>query len=276
MAERWNGRKWTIQPMPRTGFTNSELLAVSCWTAKGCIAVGDAFGTGSGTLLAERWNGNVWTIQRNATLGSSTLGSLQGISCVSAQACIAVGNYGAERWNGKKWTIERVPQPSGGETRELVGVSCTSADACMAVGDYMPDSYTSKTLAERWDGRKWTIQHPPTHADSQLDGVSCTSARACTAVDDAGPLTERWNGTRWIAEHTPIPVAARYRSTLGLSGVSCLSPSRCTAVGYYLNGPGLARTLAERWTGQSSSRARFLGLGYSRGLALNRSDAACP
>ena len=252
LAERWSGRRWTIEPTPPTRFKASELLAISCWAARGCMAVGDSFSPavgGGGALLAEQWNGRAWNIRRTPSPAATGIDSLQGVSCVSARACTAVGSYGALRWDGRRWTSQRIPKPPYGEARELVGISCTTARDCTGVGDYMPTSYVTKALAERWNGRKWVIQHPPTHDDSILENVSCTAANSCTAVDDASPLIERWNGVKWEAQRTTIPVAARYRGEAGLAGVSCPSRGKCTAVGDYLNHAGNARTLAEHWNG---------------------------
>ena len=80
---------------------------------------------------------------------------LQGVSCTSATACTAVGDYVnrdgtqvtlAERWNGTSWTIQSTPNPTGaqyaGWTATLQGVSCTSATACTAVGTTPPPPAT--------------------------------------------------------------------------------------------------------------------------------------
>ena len=54
------------------------------------------------------------------------------------------------------WSIERPPAPVGATDTVLQAVSCTSPDACMAVAG--PDQRPGITLAERWDGSRWTIQ----------------------------------------------------------------------------------------------------------------------
>jgi len=81
-------------------------------------------------------------------------------------------------------------------------VSCTSATACTAAGFYS-NATTPVTLAERWNGTKWSIQTTPNPvggSNSTLDGVSCASASTCTAVGGynngttGATLAERWNG----------------------------------------------------------------------------------
>jgi hypothetical protein len=157
----------------------------------------------------------------------------------------------AERWNGKAWAIQHTPNPGSAEGSYLEGVSCTSAWACTAVGFYYNLSTgITVTLAERWNGTAWAIQHTPNPGgaeNSYLEAVSCTSASACTAVGYYNPstkapqtLAERWNGTAWAIQPTPSPSGSYGQ----LYGVSCTSAAACTAVG-----SGASGALAERWNG---------------------------
>jgi hypothetical protein len=195
----------------------------------------------------------------------ATLSYLNGVSCTSASACIAVGNSTtgttdevlAERWNGKVWAITPAPSPSGATLSNLNGVSCTSASACTAVGYYASGS-SNLPLAERWNGTTWAIQkmrNPSGATLSNLNGVSCTSASACTAVGSTNvgsanvstyTLAEHWNGEVWAIQKAPTFSA----DEIGyLDGVSCTSASACTAVGSYGDGTNNAG-LAERWNGK--------------------------
>ena len=260
LAERWNGHRWTIQSTPNP---NALLSGVSCTSPNACIAVGRK-GTGrKGSpirALAERWNGRKWTPQSIPAPGGFAL--LSGVSCISADACTAVGERAieplVERWNGHKWAIQSIPRTadvSQHSTSGLSGVSCTSANACIAVG-----STANGALAELWNGHKWMIQPTPSTTDGgQLDGVSCTSADVCIAVGDTNimepngesgtaTLAERWNGHRWTIQPTP-------RTTDGgqLNAASCTAENACIAVGdrntVGSNGRSGTATLAERWNG---------------------------
>src|SRR5215472_13462533 len=160
----------------------------------------------------------------------------------------------AEQWNGHSWRVLRTPNPRGAAVSQLIGVSCTSASACTAVGISDPLSASATTLAERWNGTRWTIQATPNprQGGGGLGGVSCTSASACTAVGAANPfgasattLAERWNGTRWSIQSTRNPP----QGGGALNGVSCTSASACTAVGAANPFGPSATTLAERWNG---------------------------
>ena len=198
-----------------------------------------------------------WSIQPtpNPTGGSDVV--LNGVSCASASACTAVGGSSngttmvtlAERWNGTTWSIQHTPNPTGGSLIILNGASCASASACTAVGTYS-NGTMNVMLAERWNGTRWSIQHPSSPSGSQastLAGVSCVSATACTAVGNYNngttrvALAEGWNGTKWSIQTTPNPAGG---SNSMLNGVSCASATACTAVGGSSNG-----TLAEGWNG---------------------------
>jgi hypothetical protein len=161
---------------------------------------------------------------------------------------------------GGRWRVEPTPNQNrdAGGINTLSAVSCTSGRACTAVGQHAASvSSPGFTLAERWSGTSWRIQHTvlPQGAESAgLTGVSCPSATACTAVGSAFVkatrrsvnLAEAWNGTSWRIQAVPAPQGSANSS---LFGVSCTSPNACTAVGYYSTAAGRARAVAERWNG---------------------------
>ena len=231
-------------------------------------AAGDYTNSSGTTLtLAERWNGTSWTVQATPKPHGSTGSFLNGVSCSSATACTAAGDYTnsagttltlAERWNGISWSVQATPNPVGAQGSGLSAVSCTSATACTAVGSTSPSEGTDLTLAERWNGTAWSVQATPNRPGAQgssLSGVSCASATACTAVgsytNSSGTqvtLAERWNGTSWSVRATPNPADAQGSA---LSAVSCTSATACTAAGSYTDSAGNQLTLAERWNGTS-------------------------
>ena len=273
LAEHWNGTKWYVQHTPNpSGVKNSNLEAVSCTSARSCVAVGSYANAGDtvGFTLVESWNGTSWSIQHSPNPLGAKVSFLAGVSCTSAQNCVAVGNSGnatstightlAERWNGTRWSLQHTPNPTGAEDSTLGAVSCTSARSCTAVGlSGTPTSYTGYTLAERWNGTNWSIQttpNPPSGTDEQhyLNGVSCISARSCTAVGQyetasgTVSLVERWNGTSWSAVHSPDPAGADYAE---LGAVSCTSAQSCIAIGVTDIGKNPDHGFAERWNGTS-------------------------
>ena len=263
LTERWNGSSWTLQPAPATA--NGFLSAVSCVSNSACTAVG-SYDNSAGTqvTLAERWNGSSWAIQPTPNPAGAPFSMLLGVSCPSASACTAVGDYDdtaadaqetlAERWTGSSWAIQ--PTPVHRMASQLNAVSCPSTSACTAVGfEEKNNSAFDNTLAERWDGTSWAAQSTPSPSGALFYhfSVSCPSTSACVAVgeyDDLpgftpDTLAERWNGSKWTVQFTPSPAGA---TSAALHGVSCASPSVCTAVGQYKSSSGIRLTLAERYS----------------------------
>jgi hypothetical protein len=159
-----------------------------------------------------------------------------------------------ERWDGAHWHLQAAPMPKGSPGGFFTGVACTSTSSCIAVGA-RTDKFGNPvgTLAERWNGTRWSIQPTPNPAPGGvLAAVSCTSASACTAAGNLNgtahsgttTLVERWNGTNWAVQPTPNLSAGQGSF---FNGVACTA-SACTAVGLYLTNSG-PLTLAERSTG---------------------------
>ena len=85
---------WSIQHTPNpAGASDSILNGGSCASATACTAVG-SYNTSSATVtLAERWNGTTWSIQTTPNPAGGSEIHLIRVSCTSATACTAVGNY---------------------------------------------------------------------------------------------------------------------------------------------------------------------------------------
>lgn len=159
-----------------------------------------------------------------------------------------------------RWSVTPTPNRGTG-TDQLFGVSCPGPEFCMAAGNF---GGGIKTLAAAWNGRAWSIIPSPTPRDSAspvgLSGVSCTSSSFCVAVGvdeprrtvTERPLVETWNGKAWSI--TPSPnVSKPPGNDSELLGVSCLSATRCIAVGSRGEASRGTVTLAESWNGKAWS-----------------------
>lgn len=227
LAERWNGRTWSVQSMPApAGVADPSITAFSCSSSKFCIAVGSSdFGVGS-QMFAERWDGSSWSPQPAPQIADKGDTQLSSVSCTSSTSCIAVEEYFGpseplqtlvERWNGTNWTIQSTPNALGG-TNLLVGVSCTSGRACTAVGwtdvnsDFAP-------LVARWDGARWSLERTPNAHGASLQAVSCTSSVICTAIGSTSCAYEGCPGAGDLVALQSVPAGAK------LSGMpaSCAS-----------------------------------------------------
>jgi len=218
LAERWDGTRWSVVPIPDPrSSAASVLLAVSCPAAATCEATGS------------------YGVQPNA-VPERTL---------------------TERWNGTSWQIVPSPNPHAIEST-MFSVSCDSATDCKATGEsftegHITDGIGSRTLAEQGNGTQWSLVptlNPAGSAEDQLSAIFCNAPQQCMAVGSdvalAGsqiPLAERWNGTQWSRLFVPNPPLTES----GLNGLSCPQPTLCVAVGAAISSFGGLFTLAEEW-----------------------------
>ena len=95
LAERWNGRKWKVQPtaVPSPAAVPA-FLGISCTSASSCTAVGvyEKGPLGRNLTLIEHWNGRAWAVQASPNPPGQVW--LIGVSCQSTAGCTAVGFYG--------------------------------------------------------------------------------------------------------------------------------------------------------------------------------------
>jgi hypothetical protein len=273
LAERWNGRRWSIQPTVNpAGASRSALSDVDCRSSTSCVAVG-YFVNGAGDevrTLAERWDGTRWSIEPTPNSPRTSLSQLNGVACWSSSGCIAVGKLGngatlAERWGGKRWAIQPTPGGAHGAAGALTAVACRSARSCIAAGssgtgvDPTTTDVDTGPVVERWNGKRWSIKHvpgAPNAQDSTLGDVSCAASNACTAVGSwvtndeqlsstGGSLADRFNGASWVNQTVAGPSGA---TDSGLLGVDCPSSGICVAVGAYTSSAGSTIPFAERYS----------------------------
>ncbi|MEX1142665.1 MAG: RHS repeat-associated core domain-containing protein [Thermoleophilaceae bacterium] len=247
-SRHWDGQDWAVEavPMPADAGT-VDVREVSCASASSCHAVGTYkhVPTGETLALALEWDGSVWSLGSVPSPTGSTFVRLYGVSCVSADACVAVGNHldgaGEHRvfsahWDGSAWSVQDVPMPVEARTdrqQSMGGISCASATDCVAVGRY--DTVSAPTIhayVVRWDGAGWAIDDPG--VAGALQDVSCPTVGRCVAVGGANGQSLAIEGTdtagqwQWDVADTPNPGA---ETNTVLHGISCPRASLCVAVG---------------------------------------------
>jgi hypothetical protein len=268
-TEVWNGSFWQVKAAAvPDGATSASLYGVSCKSSASCISAGYDYTSASADAqpLAESWNGTVWSVLPTMPgLPGAAMTLVDRVSCGLHTACLVIGysvdSSGAtqplaESWDGSSWSILPTVDPIGDIYSYFTGVSCTSLAACTAVGDSQTATGANLTLAERWNGSVWKLQHtldPVATTQATLNGVSCLSPTDCIAVGSYATaqgsftLAESLTGTTWAVLATPdVPGTADDV----LNSVSCLSFTDCIAVGYYEGSSGTA-SLAEAWDGSS-------------------------
>ena len=258
-AARWNGTRWRTVSLP--AFPYDALEAVSCWSHKGCVAVGAHMASANSydRPLAERWNGRSWKVQKTPA-ATQYLNHLAGVSCVSASACRAVGQafldaqgrYSktlGERWNGRRWRIVKTPSLRKSYQPNLLGVSCVGASDCVAVGGGVPEH----SLILHWTSSGFVRETPaaPQGQDPapDLSGISCTTATFCMATGYLGfhgLRAEQWDGTRWAMVN--LPNGGRGSDFYDPVAVSCPTSTMCMAAGGYIH-RSTDRVVVDKWTG---------------------------
>jgi hypothetical protein len=204
--------------------------------------------------------------------GSTFLRELTGVSCVSANFCVAVGDQAvSERaryvpiatiWNGARWGATATPLPKGWPGGELLSVSCTSRTYCVAVGNYLKSNSSTISsdvpVAVTWNGRAWTARALPSLAGGRpiAVGVSCAAARRCVVGMAANPMPKSGQafidvltGAKWTVHALTPPKGSEFA---GFETASCVSVTHCVIAGVVEDRLGETPLLA-LWNGKALS-----------------------
>lgn len=216
---------WTLTNLDSQVGNIFGLTGVSCASLTFCVATevsgsDPAAGVDYAFISTNPTGGAAsWT----RTLMTATGGAVVGVSCPSVSFCAAVDARGdvltstdPARDPGP-WTATNVDHNNFG----LLSISCSSARWCAAV-DNFGDVVTSTDPtggAVAW--------HSAKISNDRLGSVSCASSSLCVAAD-------YWKGEVAVSTHPTGESGAWHVSdiagSVGLTGVSCPSPSMCVAV----------------------------------------------
>lgn len=251
-----------------------ELDGIGCVSLNGCIAVGSDHN--SPAPLSETWNGSAWHTVAVKLPAKLPHGRLFDLSCLSGRDCVAVGmafansvsaHALAETWTGSHWQPAAPPAPA---RRPCSPGSCWSATRCVAVGSdtvKLPvsgpgaGSPGAAALSDVLVGAAWVRKPVPVPKGtliSSLNKVSCPAAAFCMAVGGtetisgaSTALIDRWNGKAWsLLKPAKLPAKV---TEVSLNAVSCVSATRCVAVGFA--GGGGLNAISEIWNGKTWSYA---------------------
>lgn len=252
----------TSSTIHEPGAVKEQLNAVSCTNAFDCKAVGWYIKSGQWTPEIGSLNNAGWSVDMTPAITNVAGAQLNGVSCVGARFCLAVGGTTvgsssspqdrilAERWSGGSWSVVSTGTIGGA----LYGVSCISSSFCMAVGEWQASSGQQRSRVLVFNGSTWTIipSASPAGTNNLLYGVSCFSHSSCTAVGTSDQviggfatgtpsastrtMIEQWNGNV-LAFRSINPGESD-----SLSSVSCPAANDCELVGYN----GQANTLGEK------------------------------
>lgn len=234
---RWDGYTWELdESAPRLLADDwTGAFSISCGSPSDCMIVGGD-GYEAGSLVSAHWSGGGWSTPEVPFPGGTEGARLEKVSCAAeevengeeeveeSEVCLAVGSLYSqttesfevfvERWNGSSWSIDSSLTPPGYQSG-LDDVSCPSVNSCMAVG-WMAESPENEKyedtvpLAEHWNGAEWVLGKPPLPGPPEISGP----------IGFLSPQErEEWEEQRELEEEGE------------LYGVSCATPTSCTAVG---------------------------------------------
>lgn len=210
--------------------------SLSCPARQTCYAVASGTSQDAATfLLVTNDGGTMWGERRKGPSGG-----LSGLTCLSAQRCLATGGDGilATSNGGSSWRQEREPMGAQGRP-EVDAVACSTMDKCVAVGTGPPG--VPIILVSQGHGSSWQYapvaapppgQAPPQGIFGGYNEVSCAQQH-CVATSGSPPqgvpVAQSYNGgTTWSM------VGIDDAGTL--PGVTCTSSGACIAAGSLATG----------------------------------------
>ncbi|MHB8289920.1 MAG: hypothetical protein ACYDEY_11905 [Acidimicrobiales bacterium] len=222
----FNGKSWwrnaTSSRRAMRVQSGVVLNAVSCVSTTFCVAVGyrETETETKVEAVIETFNGHSWrlsTSQHNVSglravstwypwFKSFSLAELNGVSCVSARSCVAVGhvdtNPGRSQgdsgfpvvdvFNGRVWKasiqlpVTNNSLETAGGTNGLEGVSCSSMSFCVAVGSWSPAPPGYYSVVETFNRGRWVSASTAPSYSTAMDDVSCVSKTFCVGVSAPG------------------------------------------------------------------------------------------
>jgi hypothetical protein len=224
---------------------------------------------GPNGAFIEQWTGRRWHLVGRPLPNAS----LWSVSASGRDDAWAVGDHLLEHWNGHDWR-RAATAPVGGNI--LWGTATFGSRQTWLVGErWRGDRKNGKTLAERWNGTRWTVVPTPNppgaghRYDAILQAISIRSASDAWAVGYwlsgthmlvSRTLIEHWDGRRWRLVPSPSVRASNGVLYDILFAVTADRSNDAWAVGSYERhaggyGGGGEHALVLHWNGRHWSRA---------------------
>jgi hypothetical protein len=243
-------------------------------TASGSAwAVGDYYtgheGGPNGEVI-EEWTGQRWRLV-GRPLPNATGWS---VSASGRKDAWALGDQLLEHWNGHDWRVVGSARFRGGRVLHAVAAH-TPGDAWVVGERWRGNGKIGKTLAEHWNGKRWSVVATPNPSargrryDAILQAVTVRSAFDAWAVGytltgahllRSRTLIAHWNGQQWRIVPSPNVRAPNGVLNNILFAVSADGPNEAWAVGSWgsqAGGYGGAgdHALVIHWDGRRWSRS---------------------
>jgi hypothetical protein len=247
MAQTWNGRAWTVTVLPQLPHSHVLADSVSCGAPRHCATSMASRPMPPGNrVFVDVLSGTTWHVHAMSLPKDVELALPSAISCASATYCVLTGEYyrqdgaGAAfaTWNGQRLA----PMTASAYPAYFWSLSCPSTTHCAAAGELFGGLTDWGYVGVR-NGGTWIaarVAQPRAIVVTDLIGVSCAAPNRCLAVGylrDRQPVNGTYpdratavfyNGKTWTRLNVPFPAGSR---DTAFQSVSCLSVTRCVAVG---------------------------------------------
>jgi hypothetical protein len=249
-------RGWSIHRYPSG--PGEGFMAVSCWRAGRCTAVGETIAASSGDHWRDLGPAGYPWFSYDAVLND--------VSCARPGTCAAVTGYNPavparkpfiDSYQSGKWASFTRPGWLPGDNQPYSGpeiVACPGPNDCLAVGV----NASQRAMVWAGLGRHWTPTALPEPTGGSgpafTTGIACASTASCliTGINNYGRpvLWVRADG-RWLARNAPEPAKPQQGDFIGDSqrGIACPAPGACVAIGRYTMPNGLQRGFFEEQSG---------------------------
>jgi hypothetical protein len=254
---------------------------ISCASPTACLAVGTKGGeNGPQVPIAKALHGTAWrSVAVKAPKGAQDT-ALTGVSCRAATYCLVIGGYddkngilhpAAWTWNGTVLTPAAAPPLAKADSlAALAAVSCVAVKSCVAIGTAHAGSSAAQ-LIWTWNGAKWALKTaamPGGAKSAELTAAHCFSLTSCVVggtefAANAGfsstVLLATWNGKAFTPQQAPKLASAGFAL---VTGISCLAPGLCAAVGEnvdFSTASGTVAGFAEIWNGKTWTVTNWTG-----------------
>jgi len=282
---------------PGISTLTSVLSFVSCKAATYCLAVGQYMGNGTIPYVMT-WNGTALTpvVKLPMPKPDYDVEEVGPVSCTAVNSCVVFGSgldaaattpgnmvaaVYAWTWHGSKWSLTKTDVP-GNVVPVINAARCFSLTSCVLAGATNPlygSRDTLTPLLATWNGKALTPMKPAVPSGTKqawFTSVSCVATTSCAAAglratgSDTSAFLDvtgghGWNLTKWGGPSGTTGAV--------LDGISCVSRSRCVAVGE-LSTAKTSVAVALAWNGTKWTVTKVPGPGT--GKISFFSGVSCP
>lgn len=191
-----------------------------------------------------------------------------GISCVTKNWCMVVGNTHKDTPSDRTWSIlmkqnkwkkksTLTPSNGAGGQAYLFDVKCLSTKYCVAVGQYFDPKAEMHGLVLQWNGKSWRRILSSKFGGASLQGLDCTGINQCVVVGSTSKGAASWRlGAKKVSKISGTAKLPFSR----FNKVDCVTSSWCAAVGVVDSKPLAAQITGSRWRRVSvGSNTKSLG-----------------